>query len=338
VGVVDQAALYSPLQLPGPPALAAVGFGLLILLAARATGGRQAALLLAGAGVIVLAVWSTRLADEPALASVLLAPERVGFGFVSLLPALAAWSTAWLARGAPTSTAAWRLRWYLTAGSLALVTQYPRMDTFHLPWSAPLLLVVGAVALARTHTWLTQRWRTGLVRTTLVTAGLFSVVLIAAMPAVYLRAGVLFESDPDTGWPERTWLLRLDRPEIVNGFRIGAAAAWQLRDVLDYFDVETSPGEAIFVYPSSPLVYVLANRPNPTRYSHVYPGMSSADQQDLTNTLDGAGVRTIVVSDAWLDFWGPAAGNRVIDTYLNTYFHEQAHFGVFRVLVRGASI
>jgi hypothetical protein len=337
VGAVDQTALYFPVQLPGPPALAAAGIGLLILAGARARGGQQAVLLVAGAGVIALTVWYTRLADEPSIASVLLAPERVGFGIVSVLPAIAAWSTAWLARGAPTSAAAWRLRWCLTAGSLVLVTQYPRMDTFHLAWSAPLLLVVGAVVLARAHTWLTRRWHTGPVRTTLVAAGFFSVVLIAAMPALYERAGVLYESNPDTGLPERTWLLALDRPTIVDGFRIGAAAAWQLRDLLDYLDLETSPGEAIFVYPSSPLLYVLANRPNPTRYSHVYPGMSTADQQRLANTLDRARVRTIVVSDAWLDFWGSNEGDSVIDAYLNTSFQEQAHFGVFRVLIRRGS-
>src|SRR6202023_2875216 len=99
------------------------------------------------------------------------APERVGFGIVSLVPAIAAWSTAWLVRAAPTSPAAWRLRWCLVAGSLVLVTQYPRMDTFHLAWSAPLLLVAGAVVLARAHSWLTRRWHTGLGRGTLGAAG-----------------------------------------------------------------------------------------------------------------------------------------------------------------------
>src|SRR5207245_9824198 len=41
------------------------------------------------------------------------------------------------------------LRWYLLAGSTLLLTQYPRMDALHLVWSAPLLLVVGAVTLDR---------------------------------------------------------------------------------------------------------------------------------------------------------------------------------------------
>ena len=334
VGVVDQTTLYFAQQLPGPAALGAATIGVLLLAGARAKAWHVPGLLAVGAGVVAVSVWYTRLIDEPAVASVLLAPERVGFGIVSVLPPIAAGGAAWLARGTPASEGAWRLRWYLTAGALLLVTQYPRMDTLHLAWSAPLLLVVGALGLARAHRALTSRWHTGSVHGGLVAAGLCSVVLIAAMPALYLRAGVLFNTYPETGWPERSWLRPLERPTMVAGFQIGAAAAYQLQDLLDYLAVHTSPREPIFVYPSSPLLYILADRPNPTRYSHVYPGMSAASQKDLADTLDRARVRTVVVSDAWLDFWGSTEHDGVIDAYLNSAFEEQARFGVFRILVR----
>ena len=85
------------------------------------------------------------------------------------------------------------------------------------------------------------------------------------------------------------------------------------------------------------LLYVLANRPNPTRYGHVYPDMSTQDQQRLTTTLDRAHVRIVVVSDAWLDFWGSVQGDPVIDAYLNTAFQTQGQFGVFHVLIRRGS-
>jgi hypothetical protein len=52
------------------------------------------------------------------------------------------------------------------------------------------------------------------------------------------------------------------------------------------------------------------------------------------DTLEHARVRTVVVSDAWLDFWGSTEHDPVIDAYLNTAFQEQAQFGVFRVLIR----
>jgi hypothetical protein len=152
------------------------------------------------------------------------------------------------------------------------------------------------------------------------------------LPGVYLRAGVLFESDAETGWPTRTWLVPLTQPPIVEGFRLGAAAAWQLRDLLAYLDTATAPGEPIFAYPSSPLLYVLAARPNPTRHSHVYPSLARSDQQRLVEALQAASVRTVVVSDSWLDFWGPDLRAGPVSAYLDAHFNEVARFGVFRVL------
>jgi hypothetical protein len=338
VGAVDQTVLFSPLQLPGPAALAALGICALLLAAAWARHAWQLVILMsAAAGVATLAVLGTRQPDEPALSSVLLTPERVGYGLVTLLPAIAAWSGWALTRRRPRSLVDWRLRWYLTIGSLLLVTQYPRMDTLHLAWSAPLLLVVGIAVIARAHAWLVRNGHTGHARAALVGASFFSVLLASAVPGLYDRAGVLYTSNPDTGWPERTGLLTLERPPIIAGFRLDAAAAYQLRDLLAYLDAETPAGEPIFVYPSSPLVYVLADRPNPTRYSHVYPGLALADQQALTSTLDSAGVRTVVVSDAWLDFWGSTESDSAITAYLDTVFQERARFGVFRVLTRRTS-
>src|SRR5205085_9130393 len=42
-----------------------------------------------------------------------------------------------------------RLRWYLLAGTALLLTEFPRMDTLHLAWSALLLPVAPASALPR---------------------------------------------------------------------------------------------------------------------------------------------------------------------------------------------
>jgi hypothetical protein len=337
VGNIDQSLLYSPLEVPGPQALLAGAMGAVIVLGARARVPWQViGIAIVATGVAVVATLSTRLADEPTLASVLLAPERVGDGFISLLPALAAWC-GWIVGHRPGSPRDWRLRWYLTIGSLLLVTQYPRMDTIHLAWSAPLLLVVGVVVMARAHTWLSRHWQAGRPRAVLVAAGFGFVLLLAALPGLYDRASVFYTTNPDTGWPERTGLLSMDGPPLIAGFRLDAAAGYQLRDVLSYLNGQTSPNEPIFVYPSSPLLYVLADRPNPTRYSHVYPGMSTADQQALTETLDAVGVQTVVVSDAWLDFWGSVDNDPVITTYLDATFQEQARFGVFRVLTRRGS-
>jgi hypothetical protein len=167
-----------------------------------------------------------------------------------------------------------------------------------------------------------------------VRASLLVVAVLAAAPAVYYRAGVLFEVDTHSGLPGRTLLLTLDKPPMVAGFRVTAPTAWQLHDLLEHLDASTAPGEPIFVYPSSPLLYVLANRPNPTRYSHIYPEMREADERRLIDTLERARVKTVVTSDAWLAFWHANAGNPRLESYLEARFLEAGRFGVYRVLNR----
>ena len=63
----------------------------------------------------------------------------------------------------------------------------------------------------------------------------------------------------------------------------------------------TRPGEPIFVYPTAPLLYVLADRPNPTRFAHLYPGAASPSElASVIGTLEtrpgksGSGVRVAV--------------------------------------------
>jgi hypothetical protein len=186
------------------------------------------------------------------------------------------------------------------------------------------LLVVGAVALSQAPRWL-------------AVAGL-ALIVLAAAPSLYLRASQYYTTDPETGWPTRTWLLALERPPIARGFRMDVGMTWQLRDLLDELERDTAPGEAIFVYPSEPLVYVLADRPNPTRYSHVYPGLPTAVVQQIVATLEQTNVMTVVVSDGWLDYWRPnGGGETVLDDYLRTRFTEAQRFGVYRVLRRGAA-
>ncbi|HEV7664501.1 MAG TPA: hypothetical protein VGQ62_13255, partial [Chloroflexota bacterium] len=106
IGAVDQANLYFPLELPSPE------------------------------------FWFARPTTELPITSLLLAPERFGAGLAVLLPVLGAWAGAWIVSKTPPGRAEWRLQWLLFAGALAFLTEYPRMDIYHLAWSAPILLVV----------------------------------------------------------------------------------------------------------------------------------------------------------------------------------------------------
>ena len=97
----------------------------------------------------------------------------------------------------------------------------------------------------------------------------------------------------------------------------------------------TQPGEPIFVYPTSPLVYVLANRTNPTRFAHLYPGAASPTALDeVIARLDQTPVYLVVVSAADLAYWGPVDENAPLEAYFVDKYHEIAQFGEYRVLRR----
>jgi hypothetical protein len=116
----------------------------------------------------------------------------------------------------------------------------------------------------------------------------------------------------------------------VNGEQANTlvAASLHVRD-------STAAGEPIFVYPTSPLIYVMANRPNPTRFAHLYPGAASQAQlHEVIEALDQLPVRVVVVSTAALKFWGPANENQPIEAYLDAHYRENAWFGEFHVLIR----
>ncbi len=331
VGAVEQANLYFAPQLPTAGAWVALAASVAALLALRMGAVSRTTLSMASIAGLGIAVWALRLDGEPPLASALLAPERIGFGIASLLPPLAALSVTWLVA----RSRDWRLMLYLCVGVFAFLNQYPRMDTLHLAWSAPPLLLVGAYALYRAYEWLRHRLHAeGGGRSIVVACALMCVPVFAALPGVYLRAGTLFESSPESGLPQRIPMLTLLRPPAVAGIRVWTAMSWQLTDVVDDLRSSTAPDEAIFAYPSEPLLYVLADRPNPTRHSHVYPGLPAREEEEIIAALEKANVRTAVLSDAWLSFWLGGGGNPALERYLSDHFEEVARFGVYRKLVR----
>jgi len=196
-----------------------------------------------------------------------------------------------------------RLRALTISGSALFLTQYPRMDTLHLAWSAPILLVVGAVILDRFQ----PRWR------------LIAVVGLAVVAAPIIT--------------ERIDLLRLPRAPIAD-VEAPVTTAQELSGVIADIQLRTQPGEPIYVYPTSPLVYVLADRPNPTRFDHLNPGAATPPQIDaVIRDLEQARVTLIVISDFWQANWGAPGSNAPLETWLNVHFaREVARHGAYRVM------
>jgi hypothetical protein len=199
-----------------------------------------------------------------------------------------------------------RIKWYLLAGTALFLTELPRVDALHLAWSAPLLLVVGAAALDR-------------ARAPFVAAVLIAVCALVA-PTVQSRFATL----------------QLPRAPIA-GVEAPIQTAADLQGVVSDVQQRTAAGEPIFVYPSSPLLYVLTERPNPTRFDHLNPGAASPPQiEQIIADLSMAEVRLVVVSDYWRAVWGPPGPNLRLEAWLNDrYTHEVARYGAYRVLMSG---
>jgi hypothetical protein len=130
-------------------------------------------------------------------------------------------------------------------------------------------------------------------------------------------------------------LVPLDGLPAVSGLLVRAEARDDLRALNREVRARTSPGEPIFVYPSSPLLYIVTQRPNPTRYTHLYPGaLSQAELDRLPESLRASGVRLIVISLDALLFWGaPGVNQRLEDTLANEYI-PVGRFGGYRLLTR----
>ena len=176
------------------------------------------------------------------------------------------------------------------------------MDTSHLAWSTPLLLVLGAVVLGR----LPAR---------------------VATPAVALVVVLLAPT-----WTSHLAYLSEPRAAIA----VVEAPATTVRDVqatVDDIQQRTRSGEPIFVYPTSPLLYVLADRPNPTRFDHLNPGAADARKIDwLILDLSRSQTSLVVISDYWRAVWGVPGNNTVLEAWLEANYVEVGRHGSYRLL------
>jgi hypothetical protein len=108
--------------------------------------------------------------------------------------------------------------------------------------------------------------------------------------------------------------------------------------VAHYLQQQTAPGEPIFVYPTLPMFYYLADRPNPTRFGHVYPAAATLDEQrEMIAALEARQVRFVVWDQYWVDEWGRDGKhllNKPLTDYLLTTFRTQRMIGPFYILIR----
>jgi hypothetical protein len=180
-----------------------------------------------------------------------------------------------------------------------------------------------------------QRWQAGASRY-LVALALASVPLATALWNVSVRSAGFVDLDSPSPMPFRlvdTVVVR-DVPAAA-GIVIPTSQDATLLATVRFVEANTAPDEPIFVYPTSPLVYALADRPNPTRFDHLYPGAATpADLDDVIAILQRAPVNVVVVSESDLAFWGAPLDNAPLESYLANSYRAVAGFGGYRVLRR----
>ena len=253
------------------------------------TAAWLAALLMAGVQVQQLGV----LVGAVNEASLVSAPEPT-----VLIPLAALIGGFWLLRRDSQP----RVRLYLLGGTALFLTEFPRMDTQHLAWSAPLLLVLGAAALERVPRALA--------------IACVGATLVLVRPTLTSR--LAYMAGP--------------RSEVA-GVSAPAQTASDIQTTVDDIRARTAPDEPVFVYPTSPLLYVLAQRTNPTRFDHLNPGAATPTEIDqIITDLQNTQVRLVVISDFWEAAWGPPGANAALEGWLADHYSEVDRHGTYRVL------
>jgi hypothetical protein len=207
-----------------------------------------------------------------------------------------------------------------------------RADEFHLVPLAAVLPVLLAGAAAR-------EWLAGRRPTALVLA-----LPLALVAIVGLDRNRIDVSDPPI---ERIHL------HVADGVKAPPEESRALEELVPYVRERVPPESPIFVANprhdlvrvGNPLVYVLADRPNPTRHDVMQPGVvTTADVQreivrDLRRSRTQLVVRWLspVASEAEPNGAGRSSGVRILDRELARRYVEAERFGDYAVLrLRGA--
>jgi hypothetical protein len=352
VGAVNQGALVLPLEslAPGVRTLALAAIWLPIVLAApawlarrRARDGDKTTLApsqspLVIALVATLAVPLVPIIDEPRARDVenpelyvVLTTLDTQFGNLFVyLPALCAWiSLALLAARARRGEALGPLPIYLLAGALAALAMYPRTDTLHVMFAGPPLLVVGAWVLSRIHRALTAE--AGLATRAAVFLALLLVPTAAVAPHAYWRYLAVVLPDPRAAVQPPYVPLGLERAPVLAPRNV----ADNVRGAVEYVRAGTPPGAPLFAYPAVPLFNFLADRHNPTRFDHYFPGaLTTEDMADVIRDLERERPRYVIWDHGGVVYWETELTNRPLSDYIWRCHEQVANFPPYLILER----
>jgi hypothetical protein len=321
VGRVNTAALIFPLQPPSPvfPALA-IGMAVPLLAFARQQPlGAQTMVLVAAFLTAAVVARSVPIVEPPPLRNDIVdAPIMDALNLFTVtvgnqllyLPTLVFWPLlgALVARALKHGAgAAVRWRWYVFSGVIFMFAQFPRVDEIHLLHAA-LPLLVASTGLAAAAWRAAPAWSL---------ARLNVLIAIIMVPSVSLASTLTWRAVaflmPDAANPMNRDYVTLDHTRAP--VLLPEHVARGYRGVLEYLDAHTAPGEPIFVFPVAPMFYFLADRPNPTRYNHLQPGVADeAAQAQIIDQL--AEVRFVVWDHIGVHEWGTREAYATLNDYV----------------------
>jgi hypothetical protein len=237
---------------------------------------------------------------------------------------------------------------------------------FYLPFVLVVGVVAAAFALVRRRdalTIATAVFTAGTVGYLLVRTDLFHTAPLAVMFAVLAawalasRSGVVAVvvgvalAFVIVEGADRRWLgLREDTVPVADGVRAPPAEAAELKAAVRAVQRAVPPGEPIYVAPKRadqvtagyPLLYVVADRPNPTRYDIAAPGVvtSAPVQREIVRDLERTKPRVVVRWESPLsaapepNAAGRSSGVRLLDDYLARAYEPGPRYGTLRMLLR----
>jgi hypothetical protein len=208
-----------------------------------------------------------------------------------------------------------------------------RPDVFHTAPLAVMVAVLGAWAIA-------GRREPGRAR---------PLALGAAALAAFGVAYAVVEG-LDRRWLElRTEYAALHLP-VADGVRVRGGAREPLERTVRWVRQRTRPGEPIYVATrrsdlvtsGAPLLYVLADRPNPTAYDIQAPGVvtTAPVQREIIRELERSGTDVVVRFTAPVtaapepNRAGDSSGVVLLDDHLRRSYRRAARFGPYVVLER----
>jgi len=121
--------------------------------------------------------------------------------------------------------------------------------------------------------------------------------------------------------------------------------------MVEYVRAHTAPGETVFfgnarhdlIFINDLLAYFLADRPSPTRYAELHPGLATTVpvQQAIVADLAEKDVRWVVTRRGFEskepNASGVSSGVTLLDDYIRTHYRPETTFGPYQVWQRRPS-